>query len=350
MNRNPIYIAAWLLLLCFLIYLLIAVGGFTRLTDSGLSIVEWEPITGVIPPLSQTEWRAEFERYQQYPEYKYTHPDMNLAEFKRIYWVEYLHRLIGRFLAVCFFIPFIYFLIRGHLSRKLILRLSAVFLLGGFQGILGWYMVKSGLAENPAVSQYRLTAHLGLAVVLYSYLLWLALQFVEFNRVVNHYRLKLVRRYSCGCLALAGLMLVSGGFMSGTHAGYVLNTFPDMNGKWWPDMIISLSPIWRNFFENVITIQFTHRWSAVLTLIAIIGLWSFRFRLEGFHVKLVLDLLLISILLQFCLGILTLLTRVEISIALVHQSGFVLVLSLLILLLRITSPPSDRFSIIEARR
>ena len=347
MNRNPIYIAAWLLLLCFLIYLLIAVGGFTRLTDSGLSIVEWEPITGVIPPLSQTEWRAEFERYQQYPEYKYTHPDMNLAEFKRIYWVEYLHRLIGRFLAVCFFIPFVYFLIRGHLSRKLILRLSAVFLLGGFQGILGWYMVKSGLAENPAVSQYRLTAHLGLAVVLYSYLLWLALQFVEFNRVVYHYRLKLVRRYSCGCLALAGLMLVSGGFMSGTHAGYVLNTFPDMNGKWWPDMIISLSPIWRNFFENVITIQFTHRWSAVLTLIAIIGLWSFRFRLEGFHVKLVLDLLLISILLQFCLGILTLLTRVEISIALVHQSGFVLVLSLLILLLRITS---DRFFIIEARR
>ena len=349
MNRNSIHVAAWLLVVCSLIYSMIAIGGFTRLTDSGLSIVDWDPITGVIPPLSRAEWLAEFEHYQQYPEYRYVHPNMTLTGFKRIYWVEYSHRLIGRLVAVCFFIPFVYFSLRGHLNRKLILRLSVVFILGGLQGFLGWYMVQSGLVDNPAVSQYRLTAHLGLAVVLYGYVLWLALQFLNFNQVVYHHFSNVVRNFSIGCLALAGVMLLSGGFMSGTHAGYVLNTFPDMNGKWWPDMIFSLSPIWRNFFENVITIQFTHRWSAVLILISIIGLWSFRFRLQGFHVKLVLDLLLIATLLQFCLGVLTLLTRVEIGIALVHQSGFVLVLSLLILLIRMTSIRSSSLILTETK-
>ncbi len=345
MKQNPRYVAIWLLTVSLMIYVLIAIGGFTRLTDSGLSMVDWQPITGIIPPLTQDDWFAEFERYQQYPEYKFVNSDMSLKEFKQIFWVEYLHRIIGRLVAAFFFFPFLYFSIRGYFTRTVTFKLIFVFLLGGLQGLLGWYMVKSGLVDNPAVSQYRLTAHLGLAVVLYGYVLWMALQFFEFRAVVHHYHSSVVHKFSIVCIALVAFMLVSGGLMAGTRAGFVINTFPDMNGQWWPDMIFALSPTWKNFFENVVTIQFMHRWAAILSLIAIIGLWTHRFRIEGFHVRLVLDLILVAILLQICLGILTLLTRVDLAIALAHQSVFVLLLSLLIVLLKITSAPRKLTSV-----
>ncbi len=339
-DRNQLPVAVWLLAVCALIYLVIAIGGYTRLTDSGLSIVTWDPISGVIPPLSHDEWVAEFERYQEFPEFKHVNQTMNLAEFKRIYWVEYAHRLAARGLALAFLLPFIYFLVRRCLSRPLIVRLAAVFALGGLQGLLGWYMVASGLVDNPAVSQYRLTAHLSLAVLLYSYILWLAIGLLPKRQPPDDSDSAYIRKVGVICLCLIALMQVSGGFMAGTHAGFVINTFPDMNGELIPQMMGSLQPWWRNLFENVVTIQFVHRWSAAAAVIAIAALWFGRFKTQRLLLRRLVDLVLVIALLQFGFGIATLLSQVHLPIALAHQSGFVLLLTVLVTTLRVTWNPN----------
>ena len=327
-----------------MIYAIIAIGGYTRLTNSGLSIVTWQPVSGIIPPLTEDQWEVEFDIYKQFPEFQIVNPDLTLVGFKQIFWVEYVHRLAGRLVALVFLLPFIYFLFRGYLTRRFIVRLAAVFILGGIQGLLGWYMVKSGLINNPSVSQYRLTAHLSLAVILYSYVLWLSVSLFGFQALERHPSLPSIRRLAVACIGLVALMQLSGGFMAGTQAGFVINTFPDMNGKWVPDLLFPLSPLWRNLFENVVTIQFIHRWTAVATVLAIAVLWLQRFQIKSKSVKLGIDIAFLAALMQFSLGVSTLLSQVEISIAIAHQSGFVLLLSVLIILIRATLPKNVRSS------
>ena len=321
-----------------MIYVIIAIGGYTRLTNSGLSIVTWQPVSGIIPPLTEDQWQDEFDNYKQFPEFQIVKPDLTLVGFKQIFLVEYVHRLAGRLVALVYLLPFIYFLFRGYLTRRFIVRLAAVFVLGGVQGLLGWYMVKSGLINDPSVSQYRLTAHLSLAVILYSYVLWLSVSLFGFHALEKHPSLLSIRRLAVVCIGLVALMQLSGGFMAGTHAGFVINTFPDMNGNWVPDLLFPLSPLWRNLSENVTTIQFFHRWMAVATVVAIAVLWLQRFRIKSKSVRLGIDIVFLAALMQFSLGVSTLLSQVEISIAMAHQSGFVLLLSVLIILIRATLP------------
>ncbi len=336
---NPRHLTVWLCLVCVLIYSTILIGGYTRLTESGLSMVDWKPISGVIPPLTDAQWDDEFRLYQQYPEYSVVHPDMDIDGFKKIFFIEYFHRLVGRVIALVFIVPFVYFWARGYLKMNLVVRLSAVFVLGAMQGLLGWYMVKSGLVDNPAVSQYRLTAHLSLAVVLYAYVLWLAFSSMGWCAPPHQgKKFSAMRCVSLWCLAMVVLMQVSGGFMAATHAGFIMNTFPDMNGVWLPQQLLSLSPVWRNLFENVVTIQFLHRWLALAAVVSVAALWFYRFTIEQRRIKVMLDISLAAVILQASLGIMTLLSAVQLNLALAHQAGFVLLLSILVLVYRVASP------------
>lgn len=330
------HVAVWLLIICAMIYSVIAIGGYTRLTESGLSMVDWHPVSGVLPPLTQTQWIAEFEHYQQYPEYKTVNFDLSLQGFKRIFWIEYAHRMAGRLVALAFLLPFIFFQIRGYFSIAMSLRLVAVFVVGGLQGLLGWYMVKSGMVNDPSVSQYRLAAHLGLAVLLYSYVLWLSMGLICRRFHFSHPdRLKRLFTGIAICIGLVVIMLVSGGFMSGTRAGFVVNTFPHMNGEWIPQMVFSLTPLWVNLFENVIAIQFFHRWAAFALIVAITIVWFQRFSINRSAIQMMLDIVMIVAICQFCLGVATLVSRVHLPVALAHQSGFVILLSTLIIMLRL---------------
>ena len=338
-RSNTSWIAAWLIGLCALIAILISVGGYTRLTGSGLSIVEWAPVSGIVPPLNEQQWRSEFENYQQFPEFRIINPDMDLDGFKRIFWIEYLHRAIARGIAFAFLIPYVVFLLRRQLARPLAVRLALVFVLGGAQGALGWYMVQSGLADDPSVSQYRLTAHLSLAVAIYGYLLWLAAGLLAHSRLPRTGAAAPVAAAPMtavlACMALAALMQVSGGFMAGTHAGFAYNTYPDMNGVLIPAGILALEPAWRNLFDNVIAIQFAHRWTAVALVAAIAWLWLTRFKVRQRWLRGLHDAAGAIALAQFALGVTTLLSRVWMPVALAHQMGFVVLFSILVVMLRV---------------
>ena len=226
-------IAAWLITCCALVFAMVVLGGVTRLTRSGLSIVEWQPIVGTLPPLTSADWQALFLKYQQTPEYQKVNPGMTLDGFKGIFWLEYFHRLLGRLIGVAFFVPFLYFLWRRALALPLALKLGGVFVLGALQGAMGWYMVKSGLVDDPRVSQYRLTAHLLLAIAIYGGMLWVALDllFPVAGRNVALRGLRRVRRLAWAVTVLVIAMVVTGGFVAGIRAGYAYNTFPLMNGQ-----------------------------------------------------------------------------------------------------------------------
>lgn len=312
------------------------IGGYTRLTDSGLSIVEWTPIAGILPPLDRAQWQREFENYQRYPESQTVNPRMTLDGFKRIFWIEYVHRLVARLIAVAFLLPYAFFLVRGWIGRPLAIKLAAVFVLGGMQGALGWYMVQSGLIDDPAVSQYRLTAHLGLALFLYGVVLWLATGLLA-NASGRTFDVSgALRLRALLCIGLVAIMLASGGFMAGTRAGYIFNTFPLMDGTLVPEGLAALQPAWRNLFENTATIQFMHRWTAVLAVGAAAWLWLCRGNLGNSLQKRMLDIVLALALAQFALGVSALLSRVAIPVALAHQFGFVCLLTALIALLRVS--------------
>ena len=256
-------VAGWLGICCVLVFCMVVLGGVTRLTDSGLSMVRWEPISGILPPLTQTAWQAEFEHYRQFPEYQKINAGMALDAFKRIFYFEYAHRMLGRLIGLVFAIGFVWLWVRKHLSRPLVPHLIAMFVLGGLQGLLGWYMVKSGLVEIPHVSQYRLTAHLGLAISIYLYMLWVLFKLLERRSapVVSTG----LRRSSWGLGVLAFATVLSGGFVAGLKAGHAFNTFPLMAGQWIPPGYLALEPTWRNFFENIATVQFNHRLLAIST-------------------------------------------------------------------------------------
>lgn len=323
-------IAGWLLFCCAMIFAMVVLGGVTRLTGSGLSMVEWDPIFGVIPPLSDAEWQAVFDKYRASPEYQKVNIRMDVDGFKSIYWFEFAHRLLGRAIGTVFLLPFLYFLWRGWVRPPLTYKLVAMFVLGGLQGALGWYMVASGLVDDPHVSQYRLTAHLLLAFVIYGYILWVALDLLYPRRVA--YTAPRLRGGAALFLGLVTVTIGSGGLVAGLKAGYAYSTFPLMDGHLVPKAIFLLEPRWRNFFENIATVQFDHRLLATLVLIGGIALWLSARRLPA-TLRWRAHLLLGMIGVQIGLGISTLLLHVPVGLASAHQAGALVLLTLTLYLL-----------------
>ncbi len=329
-GRNHHVVVTWLFVCCALIFAMVVLGGVTRLTQSGLSMVDWKPVMGVIPPLNNAEWNQAFEQYKQFPEYQYVNQEMTLPGFKRIYLVEYAHRVLGRLIGICFIVPFLFFLVRGMITRPLTGKLFAIFVLGGLQGLMGWYMVKSGLVDNPHVSQYRLTAHLGLAVLIYGLIFWTALNLIR----PSSFRVTKEALFALILLVLVSLMIISGGFVAGTRAGFIMNTFPTMNGQWLPDNLFALSPAWRNLFENTVTVQFFHRCGALLVFIGVIKLAVYVMLNQVKRARqLAVWLLVAAVLLQLVLGISTLLLRVPVSLGAMHQAGALLLFAAAIFVL-----------------
>jgi len=320
-------IAAWLMLCCTMIFAMVVLGGVTRLTGSGLSMVEWDPIFGVVPPLNEQQWEEVFAKYRASPEYQKVNTGMDLHGFKSIYWFEFAHRLLGRWIGVTFLLPLLYFAVRRMLGRPLLVRLAAAFVLGGLQGVLGWYMVKSGLVDRPHVSQYRLTAHLSLALLIYAYLLWLLFDLL-FPAPASAPAAGGVRRAATAVLGLVALTIVSGGFVAGLKAGFAYNTFPKMGDQWLPPAGWMLQPGWRNLFENIATVQFDHRLLAMLTLASIVAFWLYaRGRVMSRPARVGVHLLLLAGIIQVSMGIGTLLLHVPVSLAAAHQAGALTLLS-----------------------
>lgn len=309
---------------------MVVLGGVTRLTGSGLSMVDWRPVTGLLPPLTADDWQRSFEMYQQSPEFQKKNSFMDVNDFKGIFWLEYLHRLLGRLIGIVFFVPFVYFLWRGYIRRDEWPKYLAMFVLGGFQGVLGWYMVKSGLVDNPAVSQYRLTAHLMSAFLIYGFMLWVALSllFPPGERQRHPWFGKTV-----ALSTLITVTIISGGFVAGLKAGKVYNTFPKMGDHWLPPGLMALDPGWRNFFDNIATVQFDHRVLAITTFVLIAVFWL-RLRKTDLPRRLAAGAtaLLHTAVLQVALGITTLLLMVPIALGAAHQAVGMLLFSIAVYL------------------
>jgi cytochrome c oxidase assembly protein subunit 15 len=307
----------WLYAIAALVLLMVVVGGATRLTGSGLSITSWKPIAGIVPPLSDADWQAEFRAYQQIPQFQVLNAWMNIEDFKSIFWWEWAHRFLGRFIGFAFAIPFLVFLVQKRFTWDLAMPLAGLFALGGFQGVLGWWMVSSGLSELTSVSQYRLAAHLGAASLLFTALIWVAR------------RLRPVRNAAAAgaawpialLLALLVLQIVAGAFVAGLDAGMGYNTWPLMDGALVPSGLDAMTPLWRNLFENALTVQFIHRTIAYVIVAYVIYLLWRQSRAGGFAgLHGWLPLIALLIVLQAALGIATLLASVPISLALAHQA------------------------------
>jgi heme a synthase len=312
-------IALWLIACCALVFGLVLVGGITRLTESGLSITEWQPLSGVLPPLNEAAWADAFQRYQAIPQYRAIHADMTLESFKAIYFWEYTHRLLGRLVGAAFALPFVYFLLRRRISRRLAPKLAALLALGALQGAIGWYMVASGLEDRIEVSQYRLALHLATAVMIYGAMLWVALDLLAASSARAPAAL---RHGASAVLGLAFLTLIAGAFVAGLRAGYVYNSFPQMNGDWVPPDYWRLAPWYANWFENVAAVQFDHRLLALATVAATLALWA-----GGWSAalapgqRLALHALLAMAAVQAALGVATLLLVVPLPLAVLHQAG-----------------------------
>lgn len=331
-NKNVIY---WLLTGCFLIFVMVVVGGITRLTHSGLSISSYKLISGTIPPLNEAEWIAEFEHYQQFPEYQKLHNHFDLEDFKDIYFWEYIHRVLGRLLGIVFIIPFLYFLFRKQLSKPTIKKCLILVGLGAFQGFLGWYMVKSGLVDRPSVSHFRLAMHLTTAFITFAYTLWVALDlFYPTKKAVN----KPIRNLVRWAMAILLIQIIWGAFVAGLHAGLIHNSWPLMSeGKLIHETVYSeLSPMWLNFVEGKSGVQFVHRYLAYVVVGIIVYIW-YRTRKMDLQQpqRNGINLLLILVFTQFILGVCTLLTHVPVALGVLHQvTAFFLLASMTFVLHR----------------
>lgn len=326
--NNDRQIGMWLMVIVALVALMVVVGGATRLTDSGLSITEWKPVTGIMPPLSQSHWDSEFEKYKEIPEYALVNSGMTLDDFKGIYYWEWGHRFLGRMIGFAFALPMIWFMARGQVRRSLVPRLIGLFVLGGLQGVMGWYMVMSGLADRVDVSQYRLAAHLGLAVLILTATLWVALGLIQPRKWQGALRDQSpVALAAIGVTALVVLQMLLGAFVAGIHAGKIYNTWPLMEGALVPSGLMAMSPWYLNFFESHLTVQFDHRMVGYLVFFAIVGLvgWIERQKLEP-SIRAAARLLAGAVTLQMGLGIAALLSVVPLSLGLLHQAGALVVL------------------------
>lgn len=315
-------VAVWLLVCCSLVFVMVVLGGVTRLTGSGLSMVDWKPVSGILPPLSSDDWQQAFEQYQQSPEFKNVNTDMDVDAFKGIFWLEYLHRVLGRVIGIVFLLPFLAFAAKGYIRRGQWPKFLLMFVLGGLQGVLGWYMVKSGLVDVPEVSQYRLTAHLVAAFVIYTYMFWVALSLLYPARTAQRHS---SFSYTVALSVLIGTTIVSGGFVAGLNAGKIFNTFPMMGDYWIPPGLMALEPVWRNLFDNPATVQFDHRILAITTFLAVVVFcWTVRGTQLGLRADRAIRWLLAAVLLQVSLGILTLLLHVPTLLAAGHQAAAML--------------------------
>lgn len=294
------------------------IGGLTRLTGSGLSMTGWEPITGWFPPISDAAWQEEFARYQQSPQYLKVNSWMGVTEFKEIFWLEFIHRLIGRIAGCVFLFPLIYFVYKRAISKALALRFSSIFVLGAVQATIGWLMVSSGLKDEPRVSQYWLAFHLSTAFVLFAILLWLAL----WQSSKDKLRFNKLPYFAMGINALIFLQVIMGAFVAGLHAGLIYNTFPLMDGAIIPSSLFPLDSWHKSLFEDVKTVQFVHRSMAYLIVVMIILFWFVKRKvaLAGGQ-KRAIDALLVMVFVQFLLGVATLLMAVPVALASAHQMG-----------------------------
>ncbi len=303
-------------------------------------MVNWHPIHGSIPPLTPEQWQQEFGNYQQSPEFQKINRDMNLDEFKSIFWFEYSHRMLGRLIALVFLLPFLYLWWRKRIPQGLTPRLFIMFGLGGLQGLLGWYMVKSGLVNNPHVSQYRLTAHLLSAVLIYGFILWTIL---DLNQSMSYQALKKStvvnwRKFSLALISLVLVTVISGGFVAGLKAGLIFNTFPLMGGKWIPEGIAALSPWHLNLFENMVTVQFNHRLLAITTgILALAWYTKGRNHFEDPQIKRSFKLVGMVVIIQVLLGISTLLMQVPVWLGAMHQAGAMLLISVMLMNVHVLS-------------
>ncbi len=313
-QKNNSSIILWLGIVLIAVILMVFIGGVTRLTDSGLSMVEWKPILGFFPPLSHEEWLRVFELYKNTPEYKYYNKGMELDEFKIIFFWEYFHRFWGRIIGLIFIIPFLYFIIKKRLSQKNIISLTLILTLGTFQAVIGWWMVKSGLINKPDVSQYRLAIHLSNAFVIMSLLLWLILDLYEGESKIKF-------NLTFFTLILVSVTIIAGSFVAGMDAGLMYNTYPLMNEKILPDQYLTLGYL--DPFENPGSAQFHHRHLGLLCLILSIFFYFKNYNKKEIRIR--INVLLILILAQFFLGIFILLNYVPIIFASLHQVGAMMI-------------------------
>ncbi|MBK1668830.1 heme A synthase [Rhodovibrio sodomensis] len=334
-------VGVWLLSVAGMIFAMAVIGAITRLTESGLSIMEWAPISGTLPPLTQAEWERLFALYKTIPEYQQINRGMSLAEFKEIFWWEWIHRLWGRLIGALFAGGFLILLLRGKIRRALTPHLIAMFALGGLQGLVGWYMVASGFAERTDVSQYRLAAHLGLALLIYAYVLWVAFTLLAPAPAVSSG----ARGLRLGLRAFAGLLAVTilaGALVAGINAGLTYNTFPKMAGQWVPSGYWIREPTWLNPFENPAAVQFNHRVLAILTVVAALGLWLWaRARPLALTARRALGLLALAATAQLGLGIWTLLWVVPVWLGAAHQAGALTLLGLTVWALTRLNPAAE---------
>ena len=320
--------ATWLFACCALVFLMVVLGGITRLTHSGLSIVEWQPVAGVLPPMNEAQWEELFTKYKATPEYAQRNAEMDVAGFKKIFWWEYVHRLMGRLIGVVFLIPFLYFLVKGRLDEDVAWKLGGIFVLGALQGGLGWFMVQSGLVDEPRVSSLRLAAHLGLAFVIFGCMLWVGMDLVQRERVPNTDAL---RGSAAGMVSLVFLQVLAGALVAGVGGGYAYNTWPLMDGYVIPPDIALLVPWWSNFAYNIATVQFVHRILAIAVVLMALGVWlAIRRDLPNPRARFRSNLLLLAVALQFAIGVATLLFQVPFNLGVLHQAGAVAVFAIAI--------------------
>lgn len=329
-------VVRWIGACALIVALMVVVGGYTRLSGSGLSITEWKPIHGVIPPLSAAEWEEEFAAYKQIPQFAQVNFDMTVETFKSIYWPEYYHRLLGRALGFVFLFPFVFFIAKKALTPRFALRTLGIFALGGAQGLVGWVMVQSGLTDQPYVSHVKLAAHLGLAFLIFALLLWALLDVMSpwGKKEQPSPSRKEVVVWPAVLLLLLYIQIIFGAFLAGLHGGLIYNTFPTMNSEWLPAGIWAERPWWMNPLENVTTIQFIHRWLGKALVILTIFWWccSGR-RVTTKPLKRIGNAALAVVLLQFALGVATLLHMVPLSLALLHQFVALVLFALFVALL-----------------
>lgn len=328
-------VVIWLLTGCFLIYLMVVIGGITRLTGSGMSITQWKVITGTFPPLSEEAWQTEFEGYKQTPQYKLINSDFTVSDFKGIYWWEYIHRLLGRIIGIVFIVPFLWFWARKKLPPGFMRKAIVLFALGGFQGFLGWFMVSSGLSENIYVSHYRLAIHLISAFAVFGFTFWYALDLI--TTPAQSLKKPALHKLTMVLFTVVILQIIYGAFVAGLKAGYGYPTWPKMGNEWFPEDIIALEPVWKNFLEGHAGVQFIHRYLAyVVLLIAIVLFYQARKPHVPQDLKKTVSILALIVTGQFVLGILTLLYGVPMAIAILHQTGAFFLFAFTLLLLHRT--------------
>ena len=312
-QNNYKSISNWLFFVAAMVLAMAVIGAITRLTGSGLSMVEWRPLIGTLPPLNEAEWQRVFNLYRQSPEYIHKNFGLEMSEFKNIFFWEWFHRLWGRLIGVAYALPYLYFLIRKKIPSGFKFKLFIVLVLGGLQGLMGWYMVKSGLVDRPSVSHFRLAAHLSLAFIIYGYLIWLALDIRNLKALNGTFCQK---RHGWITFSCIGITVVWGAYVAGLDAGLVYNNWPKMGAHWFPPELNSFLSI----FTDPVAVQFTHRWFAMLTAFFVL---SFAFRVRSFALAGV-------VILQVILGIATLLTQVHIHVAATHQFGAFILVGLMV--------------------